>query len=233
MPIQDTIRTLAEAWPGSELPLAGFALQAEETAASGPGPILPWVVGLSAIATILFLPNILYAVEGGIGIFLSEARRREVMSDNSFKRGADIAFFIAVPCYALLLTATRASAHSFWQTLLILSLWLLLREAAFRIMGWFRQDAEIAESGRYFRTVFLLATVGSLPALLVAQLIPASVPGFSSIYIAVIAAGALFAYLFKSYTVILRPGFSHFFSFLYLCAFDVIPIAVVVKLLVL
>lgn len=195
-------------------------------------PETPWVLVILAALCFPFLPNLIYAVGGSVGMLFSDARRRELLCRTRFKQSVDLAYILALPAFTLLLVLSGASRHGFWYTLAVMAGWAVARELAVVLLSRRGVNTTLADTARLFRSCFLLATLLCIPAGLMIWLVPASVPGITAPAVAAAAGILLLTYVFNSYKLFLSPKFSHFISFLYLCGLDLLPIAVVVQFLV-
>lgn len=195
-------------------------------------PETPWVLVILAALCFPFLQNLIYAVGGSVRMLFSDARRRELLCRTRFKQSVDLAYFLALPAFSLLLVLSGASIHGFWYALAVMAGWAVARELVAGLIRRRRTDPTLADTARLFRSCFVLATLLSIPIGLAIWLFPASVPSITAPAIAIAGAVMLMTYTFTAYKLFLTPKFSLYFSFLYLCALDLLPIVVVVKLLV-
>lgn len=195
-------------------------------------PEVPWVALVLVALCFPFLTNILQAIGGSFAMLFSEARRRELVCRINFKQSVDVAYILFIPTYALVLFLSGVSPHSFWRILGVLVGWAVLREVILFFLRRRSGDPTTADTGRFFRSIFVLCTLFSLPVTLLPWLAPSWVPGMSSVVVAAVAGTSLLTYIYKSYKAFLSPKFSHISSFLYLCGLDLLPIVVVVTLLV-
>ncbi len=195
-------------------------------------PEVPWVALVLVALCFPFLTNILQAIGGSFAMLFSEARRRELVCRINFKQSVDVAYILFIPTYALVLFLSGVSPHSFWRILGVLVGWAVLREVILFFLRRRSGDPTTADTGRFFRSIFVLCTLFSLPVALLPWLAPSWVPGMSSVVVAAVAGISLLTYIYKSYKAFLSPKFSHISSFLYLCGLDLLPIVVVVTLLV-
>lgn len=195
-------------------------------------PEVPWVALVLVALCFPFLTNILQAIGGSFAMLFSEARRRELVCRINFKQSVDVAYILFIPTYALVLFLSGVSPHSFWRILGVLVGWAVLREVILFFLRRRSGDPTTADTGRFFRSIFVLCTLFSLPVTLLPWLAPSWVPGVSSVVVAAVAGISLLTYIYKSYKAFLSPKFSHISSFLYLCGLDLLPIVVVVTLLV-
>ena len=195
-------------------------------------PEIPWVAVVLVALCFPFLNNLIQAVGGSFAMLFSEARRRELVCRINFKQSVDVTYGLFIPTYSLVLLLSGASPHGFWYILGVLTGWAVLREVILFFLRRRSNTPVTADTGRFFRSVFVLCTLFSLPVTLLPWMAPGWVPGVSSVMVAVLAGISLLTYLFKSYKAFLSPKFSHISSFLYLCGLDLLPIVVVVKLLV-
>lgn len=195
-------------------------------------PEVPWVALVLVALCFPFLTNILQAIGGSFAMLFSEARRRELVCRINFKQSVDVAYILFIPTYSLVLFLSGVSPHSFWRILGVLVGWAVLREVILFFLRRRSGDPTTADTGRFFRSIFVLCTLFSLPVTLLPWLAPSWVPGVSSVVVAAVAGISLLTYIYKSYKAFLSPKFSHISSFLYLCGLDLLPIVVVVTLLV-
>ena len=195
-------------------------------------PEIPWVAVVLVALCFPFLTNLLQAIGGSFAMLFSEARRRELVCRINFKQSVDVTYILFVPAYSLVVLLSGISPHGFWRIFGVLVGWAVIREVILFLLRRRSGDPTAADTGRFFRSVFVLNTLFSLPVTLLPWIAPGWVPGVSSVVVAVLAGISLLTYLYKSYKAFLSPKFSHISSFLYLCGLDLLPIVVVVKLLV-
>jgi len=196
-------------------------------------PEIPWIVVVLVALCFPFLNNLLDAVGGSFAMLFSEARRRELICRIAFKQSVDVAYIFAIPAYTLLLVLTGASHHGTWYTLAVMAGWAVVRELLLWLVKRRSADPTVAaDTGRFFRSLFLLCTLLSGPLAVIPFVAPGWVPTVTTVLLASFAGIALLTYLIKSYKLFLTPKFSHISSFLYLCGLDLLPIAVVAYLLV-
>ncbi len=195
-------------------------------------PEIPGVALVLVALCFPFLTNIIQAVGGSFAMLFSEARRRELVCRINFKQSVDVSYVLFIPAYALVLYLSGVSPHSYWYILGVLAGWVVVREVILFFARRRSGSPTLADTGRFFRSIFVLCTLFSLPVALLPWLAPTWVPGVSSVVVAVIVGISLLTYIYKSYKAFLSPKFSHISSFLYLCGLDLFPIVVVVTLLV-
>ena len=195
-------------------------------------PEIPWVAVVLVALCFPFLTNLLQAIGGSFAMLFSEARRRELFCRINFKQSVDVAYVLFIPAYSLVVLLSGVSPHGFWRIFGVLVGWAVVREAILFLVRRRSGDPTAADTGRFFRSIFVLCTLFSLPVTLLPWIAPTWVPEVSSVVVAVVAGISLLTYLYKSYKAFLSPKFSHISSFLYLCGLDLLPIVVVVKLLV-
>ena len=194
-------------------------------------PEIPWVALVLVALCFPFLTNLLQAIGGSFAMLFSEARRRELICRIGFKQSVDLAYILAIPAYTLVVLLSGLSPHGFWRVFGVIVGWAVVREVILFFLRRRDGTPTIADTGRLFRSVFLLCTLFSAPLAALPWVAPGWVPGISSVIAANIAVIALLTYLYKSYKAFLSPKFSHISSFLYLCGLDLLPIAVAVYFL--
>lgn len=196
-------------------------------------PEIPWIVVALVALCFPFLTNLLDAVGGSFSMLFSEARRRELVCRINFKQSVDVTYIFALLAYTLLLVVSGASHHGTWYTLGVLAGWAILREVILFVVKKRSVNPTVAaDTGRFFRSIFILCTLLSGPVAVLPFAAPDTVPVVTTAILGGFAGIALLTYLIKSYKVFLTPKFSHISSLLYLCGLDLLPIAGAVYLLV-
>ena len=195
-------------------------------------PEIPWIVLVLVTLCFPFLNNLIDAIGGSLGMLFSEARRRELICRIGFKQSVDLTYALFLPVYGLVIRFSSVSPYGTWRILAVLYGWAAVRELILFALRRRCEGPTVADTGRFFRSVFVLCTLFSLPICALPWIAPAWVPSVSVPLLDAILGIALLTYLIKSYKLFLSPKFSHISSFLYLCGLDLLPIVVVVYLLV-
>lgn len=228
----EVIRPVSEAWPGSTLPLftcadgvANMPLAALNTTTN----IL--IISIVALVIILFRQVASTFLNSAMLVF-SENRRDEVLNDSNFGKLSFVTTVLLVPAYAFVVSTSGVSTRSLAVTMLLVASLLLFRLVTFRLMAWAGNDSGMIDLERHSDSAFILLMTLSLPVYIVSLAFPAAYHSIAAFYLAAVAVVSFLAYLPSCLKIIKSSRFSHFFCFLYLCILEILPIAVVVKILV-
>lgn len=220
------IQTVDGIWPGSvlEIPEAvnsGIPVEME---------YIPFILAGLIIATLVLSRQIVYGVTGSAAILFTPANRSDLSEGLSFKKAANITMALCIPVLSLILVLTGTSGRSIIITAAAISAYLLLQIAFHRFTGIF-SNPECNDSGTARnRSIFILFTTVLIPSAIIA----ASAPGgkaFAAGYVVALAVPAVLLYAISSLKTFFSSRFSFFFSFLYLCGIQLLPLAVIIKIL--
>ena len=218
-------------WPGSSLSLEGVTFD-------GPIPARtpdPLVLALLIAAGLLLLVNysrLLAAVRGSAACYRGINATYETLGNNYLSSSIQRVFLLLLPFYALAFSITGLSTAGYWWTLLAIVSFALLRKGVFALLGWMTSH-ETALRGAE-KAGWALA----IPMLLVSSVLLLfytrfpNAPNYLWWCILAFVAGvySLFCAI-RVRAIILHTGFSFFYWVLYICALEILPICVVVKIL--
>lgn len=218
------IPTIGEIWAGSSLEIppvvpAGIAEGTE---------YIPFVLAGLIVAVLVFSRQIIYGVAGSAAILFTPANRSDLAEGLSFKKAANITTLFCIPAAALILVLTGISRQDLSTTAIAIGAYLLLQILACRFTDCFA-NPDSNDSGMVRgRSIFILFTVVSIPAAIISA---TGGKSFAYGYTVAVASIAAMLFAFSSFRTIFSSRFSYFFSFLYLCGIQFLPLAAAVKIL--
>ncbi len=228
----DVIHPVEEAWRGSVLPLAHHTGGFEPLAFSGRNDgVIIMLLAIAFLAIVLFR-RVAATLAGSFILLFSDARKDDVLKDNSRNVTAFLITVLLIPVYSYILTVTGVSTHDVWMTLVVLVSLFVFRALLFLVLSVSEGGGFVSEMRSDSDSTFILLMTLSLPAYIPVAVFHSAGQGFSAVYLAIVAAVCIAVYLIKCFRRIISSRFSLFFCFLYLCTLEILPIAVVVKLLV-
>lgn len=220
------ISSVSALWPSSSLAAQGGTAAMPEVAG-----YLPLITALTAIVILAFFRHISYAVSGSILLLFTPGTHSDLNDGVSFNRAANITAMISVPAVSICLVMAGISRLSIIGTVIVTASYVFLQIIFIRIARFFN-DEDAREAGLIqARSVFILFTLLCMPAAILASAFSTVGKSISCVYIPIVAAIAAVYYAISSGTRILKLRFSYFFTFLYLCGVQLLPLAATVKLL--
>lgn len=232
MLLLDVIHPVEEAWRGSKLLLPSVSAGYDPILFAGQNSAKNITLIVVAVMAIVFFRQVAGTFLKSFELLFSENRRDEVLDDSSYGYLAALTIMLLIPAYSFLLKATGASTRSFWITMAVIASFILFRSLMFAIMAWVGGDYGLNSLKRHSDSTFILMMAISLPIYLVSILLPEDRQALPVTCIIIIAALCFLTYLVAGTKRIMSSRFSRFFCFLYLCTLEILPMAVVVKILV-
>lgn len=224
---------LLEIWPGSRLVLEN--LIGGDLVLKFPSNqyVLYLLLALSLLSLMLY-GRIAEALSSSFKILQGGVNLKDVLNSKQKNDSVRIGFLLAIPFYAFVFFKTKVSPLDYWWILGIIAVYYGYKYLLFKILGWATNKKEtFVEVEKHNNGAFFLLMVFSLPALL-PLLFSANVPSNTlAIYMLAVAVFLLFIYFYQINKIFIASNFSAFFRFLYLCALEILPILVVVKVVVL
>ena len=227
----DAIRTVSDAWKGSIMDTFESSGADALASSSVNHPTALILIAIAFISIILFQMVVQSVGVSFVAIFSSN-RREDIFGDTSFTGYEFVTTVLLVPVFSYVLHCSGLSAIGFWWTLLVISSLLLLRWAVFHIMEWALTGDCATEIRKFSDCATIMLMTLSLPLYLVSAFYGTTGEGFSRVYFIIMLIVSFLPYLFISLKKIIDSRFSLFFAFLYLCALEIMPVMVVVKVLI-
>lgn len=228
---QDIITPVEELLRGSSLALSEAADLAPVTLFGHNNAVIILLLAVAAMI-IVFFRQIAMSVAGSFVAMFSENRREAFFNDASYNSLATMTTLLLIPMYAFVLFYCRLGSQTYWIILAAVAALFIYRAAMFSLLQWINGAEQIDEIRKFSASTFILLMSLSLPVFIISYLFPGMDPKVAGIYLAVVASLCLIPYLAIATRKILSIKFSRFFCFLYLCVLEILPIAVVVKLIV-
>lgn len=220
------ISSVSALWPSSSLAAQGGTAALQEVAG-----FLPLTTAVTAIVILAFFRHISYAVSGSMLLLFTPGTHSDLNDGVSFNRAANITALICIPAVSICLVQSGISRLSTIGTVILTASYVFLQIIFIWVARFFSEE-ETREAGLIqARSVFILFTLLCVPAAILAFAFPNVGKSISCVYIPVVAALAAVYYAISSCTTILKLRFSYFFTFLYLCGVQLLPLAATVKLL--
>lgn len=227
----DAIRTVADAWRGSSL--ATFDTGAiEGVASSGQNNNTALLLIAVAFFAIVMFEQVARSVGASFIALFSPNRRDDIFGDTYFVRKSFLTTVLLLPVFAYVIYATGLSVINFWLTMTVVAALLLVRKLNFAVLGKTVTGDCIQEVQRVSDCSTVIFMTLTLPLYLVFLSVGVEGVGFCRIYLAILGAILLLPYTSLAIRKIISSGFSLFFTFLYLCALEILPLAVAVKVLI-
>lgn len=228
----DVIRPVSDAWPGSELSLSAYREGIDTLPLAGYNSVTSILIISVVALAIIFFRQVASTFLNSYVLVFSENRKDEILNDSNFGKMSFLTILLLIPSYAFVIYSSGVSTRSLFITILVIASLLLFRLVTFRLMAWAGNDSGMIDLKRHSDSVFILFMTVSLPVYLISLAFPAVYHSVASYYLAAVALAGLLVYLPASFKTIKSSRFSHFFTFLYLCILEMLPIAMVVKILV-
>ena len=231
MNLQDIITPVDELWRGSSLALSETGALSPVTLFGHNNAVIVLMLAVAAL-TIVFFRQIALSVAGSFVAMFSENRRDDIFNDASYGQLSTMTTLLLVPMYAFVLFYSSLGNRSYWIILASLALLLLYRRAMFSLMTGINASDRVGEIKNFSDSIFIMMMSLSLPVFIVSYLFPGMSHAVPAIYLAVVATICLIPYFVIACKKAVAIKFSRYFCFLYLCILEILPIAVVVKIIV-
>lgn len=231
MGVSEGIRPIAELWQGSSLDIP--PVDSSAAVLQSGWDALPLAAAILLVVILLFFRTLSEALAGSAEILFVRRGPSNIAHGPAFRLTVTLTAVLCVPTLSVILVATGISTLTFVQAILVFPAYLALRQIlnhfAVQIVG-----REIPRSVfKLQRSMLILITATALPALI----IPLARPGggiwasVAAIYLAIIFLAAAIRYVIAVLKIIPEMRFSYFFTFLYLCGVELLPLAATVKVL--
>jgi len=225
------IAPIEECWRNSRLSLSsmmdGPAIQFSEK------PLwMTILICILALYILLTFDRLLIAIQTSWSLLFRHDRIKEYLDNNNRIISQNISIVMILPMLALILFLNEISSHSYIYILIALSSLVVFKLFSVQIIKWITDNSKkIEEVIPIFCSNLILTTLFLLPLSIARIFLPISQLVF--IICAISIASILFlSSLFRSRQRIINSRFSHIFCFLYLCALEIIPIALSIRLII-
>lgn len=225
--------SLLEIWPGSRLVLENLSGGEPVLGATANPYILYFLLAVALLALVLY-GRIADALAGSFKLMAGGVNLNEVINSKYRNDSVRIGYILMVPFYAFVFYHTRVSELNYWWILVALVSFFVFKFLLLRVLGWATNNKETFISvEKHNNAAFFMIMVLSFPAL-VPVIFTSEFPVTTmALYMLAVAILLLFIYFIRINKIFISSGLSVFFSFLYLCALEILPILVVVKVVVL
>ena len=219
-------------WPTSILSIDKVQASDPVVFAAAGGPVVWFCIALLLFAVMRFT-RIATAIEGSYAMFSGNVRMNETLQSHFKCNSMAITYLLCIPFYAVFFTLSGISIHDFWLVLALMAGYFIFRYLVMngiRIINRADDTMDVIEKLSF--AAFIIIGVFLFVILLVKRLfpiIPGDVCGMAGLVVTIIV---MSIYLLRERKIFLCSRFSHFFWFLYLCGFEILPICVVAKALV-
>lgn len=220
------ISSVSALWPSSSLAAQGGTAALQEVAG-----FLPLTTAVTAIVILAFFRHITYAVSGSAILLFTPGTHLDLNDGVSFNNAANITVMICIPVISICLVMVGISRLSTIGTVAVTASYVFLQILFIWIARFFSEVETKGADLVQARSIFILSTLLCVPAAILTFAFPNVGKSISCVYIPVVAALAAVYYAISSCTTILKLRFSYFFTFLYLCGVQLLPLAATVKLL--
>ena len=187
----------------------------------------PYVLAfLLAVGLVVMLrySRLLSAVGGSFSCCRGTNGMREMLGNAYVVDSVRIMFLLLLPFLALSLTMTGVSnAGYFWTLAALLALWVF-RKLVYATAGWlFSRPLEFRSAERVSYALGMLLLLGSVVALLLAWLVPATPRWLLWGWLGACALVTLLLYARRGFSLFSSCGFSPLLWVLYLCGLEILP----------
>ncbi|MBR5736480.1 MAG: DUF4271 domain-containing protein [Bacteroidales bacterium] len=218
------LQTIDEAWPGSSK-IAEYA----EHFGTVPAPGYSWpttiLVLFMVFYCILYFNRIVLASSLSLNTFFNSSDKIQNICENQTSLSAVNRTSVICLPVILMLVYTRG-----WTSLSLAYLcaafiaYLLVRVLCFAFIGWYKGTTSVFDTIRNSGRVTLVATtLLSLPAFVIPMLFGEGSYDFAKTIFFAVVSCCYAMYCARACKYLLEAGFSIFFCFLYLCAFEFLP----------
>ena len=228
----DMIRQVGDLWQGSVLSTAASGGDFAPIVFSGHNNAVAILLICIAFLTIVMFRTVAMSVAGSVIAVFSENRREEIYNDASYTSLAFLTTVLLIPIFAFVLFWTKASTLDYWMILMIIAALFIYRAAVFATMAWTSGDKGVYDIKKFSDSAFIILMLAAIPICLVSIVFRNMPAQAARIYLLVVSMVCLVPYLISATKKIISLRFSRFFAFLYLCAIEFLPLAVVVKLVI-
>lgn len=219
-------------WPTSILSIDKVQASDPVVFAEAGDPAVWFCIALLLFAVMRFT-RIATAIAGSCAMFGGEVRMNETLQSHFTCNSMAITYLLCIPFYAVFFTLSGISIHGFWLVLAIMAGYFILRYlvmAGIRVIN--KADDTMDVIGKLGFAAFIIIGVFLFAILLAKRLFPVISDDVCGTATLVVTVTVMSIYLLRERKIFLGSRFSHFFWFLYLCAFEILPICVVAKALV-
>lgn len=192
-----------------------------------------WFCAVLLFLCVILFNRIVMGIKSSSDMFGSEVRMSETLRSNFRCSSMIITYVLIIPFYAVFFSLSGISLLDFWKVLVIVSGYFIFRyvvQSGIKIINGSSDTLDKVEKLGFASFII----IGAL--YLVILIFMRFFPGMPEIvcrgYCIVVFVLVMSCYLLRERKFFLGSRFSHFFWFLYLCAFEILPICVVVKALV-
>lgn len=219
-------QTIDHLWQGSRLSLTGYVGTAVEQQ-----PVeVSLFLAVFAFIAILMHGRLFRGWEYSIGMLFNSIRRREIFKNEERKECIRLSCIFSAIIYSAILSFGEVSPGPLWNSLAVLLALALFRDLTYSTFAWLSgKKKEISEMRTTSVSAFSLIFIASLPVALFSIFNLESVRWAVLLYL---GAGLVFFFTFylkSAIKILISAGFSLFFSILYLCTLEILPICVAVK----
>ncbi len=228
--VQDTLNTIDEAWKGSFLVLGDVSASGSVDAPAY--TFMSICVIILLFLFLIFFKRVVIAVQSSFLVLVKRKDYIAVFDDKYSLSSIIITFSIAVPTLAFVLYNNEMSGTGYFNTLLLLAGYFVVKHILYMITGWMSNQKEtflILEKTGF--CAFIVITTLSMVTLPVSYFFSGIHHNFDNIFVAGVSAIIILMYFVKGYKIFISSIFSHFFWFLYLCTLELLPLCLLIDLI--
>lgn len=184
-----------------------------------------------AIYSLLILDRIIIAVQTSWSLLFRHDRIKEYLDNNNRIISQNMSIVMVLPTLALIFTHSGISSHSILYLSVVLIGLVVIKLSFIRIIGWLDGNKKkIEEILPFFWSTLILFTTFVLPVSIIRLSLSISQLAFN-IYCTAIFGTVFLTSLFRIRQRIINARFSHIFCFLYLCALEILPFVLAIRLI--
>ncbi len=225
------IRAIAELWQGSSLDIPPVNPSAA-TMQSG-WEAAPLVAAILLVVILLFFRTLAEALVGSAEILFSRRSLSNIAHGPAFRLTTTITATLCIPTLAVILVATGISTLTVVQAIIVFLSYLALQQILNHLSAQIVGREVPFRTFKLQRSMLILITAAALPTLIIpiAGLGGGLWASVAAIYLAIVFLAAAIRYVIAVLMLIPEMRFSYFFTFLYLCGVELLPLAATVRVL--
>lgn len=224
------IAPVEECWKNSRLSL-GTLLDSTPIQLAEKPLWMSIMIIVIAIYSLLILDRIIIAVQTSWSLLFRHDRIKEYLDNNNRITSQNMSMVMILPTLALIFADSGISSHSVLYLSIALIGLIILKLLSIRIIGWLNDNKKkIEEVLPFFWSMLILFTTLVLPVSIIRLSLSVSQLAFS-IYCVAVFGTIFFTSLFRIQQRIINARFSHIFCFLYLCALEILPFVLAIRLI--
>ena len=188
------------------------------------------VIAALAVTVIVFFKSEILAVSLSLQALFNGKKVKDIEGNQSYYSAVVVTAIICIPILAA--TAMKPGSGNLTYALFCAALFLLVvvRKLLFSLVSWLKGRRDVFKTSRHSSAISLIdITVLCLPLLIFRSRMPDIFMIIVQPYILTVIGLVYAIYLARSLRTLISSGFSHFFSFLYICALELLPIGLIIS----